>query len=146
MLYKAVAIILSALFIALVQASTASAGGCHGGFGHGFGRLAFHQFQSTRSESYALRKARERRAAEARAAAAAKAERRAAAIRSAKAEKKAEASKVAAADPAPKAETSNVAAETTSSDAKVKVADAGQTCTKFVAEVGTTVTTDCASK
>jgi len=140
MLYKTIAIVLSTLFIVAAQASTASAGGCHGGFG----RLAFHQFQVRQNQSYAFEQARKRRAAEARAIAAAKAEKKAAAIRAAKAERKAEEAKVAAADPAPVA--TEVADTGKAPDAPVKVADAGQTCTRFVAEIGTTVTTDCAGK
>jgi hypothetical protein len=140
MLYKAVAIILSALFIAVVQISTASAGGCHGGFGHGFGRVAL--YQSSPSQSYALKQARARRAAEARAAAAARQK----AAQVARAEKKAEAAKVADAEPA-KTDTKEVASDTTKTpENELKVASADQTCTKFIAEVGTTVTTDCASK
>jgi len=144
MLYKAVAVILSALFIVAVQASTASAGGCHGG--HGFGRLAFHQFQTSQNQSYALKKARERQAAEARAIAAAKAQKKAAALRQAKAEQKAEQSKVASVEPA-KQETTTAAAEPVKApESKLEVASAEGTCTKFIAEIGTTVTTDCASK
>jgi hypothetical protein len=134
MLYKAVAIILSALFIAVVQISTASAGGCHGGFGHGFGRVAFHSYQSSPSQSYARKQAR---------IAAAKQK---AAAKVARAEKTTETAKVADAEPA-KTETKEVASETTKTpENELTVASADQTCTKFIAEVGTTVTTDCASK
>jgi uncharacterized membrane protein len=75
--------------------------------------------------------------------------------------KKAAPVQVAAAEPAPvkettvKQETKTVAepatdttAETASADTKkeVAVAEAGPTCTKFIPEVGTTVTVDCAAK
>lgn len=139
MLYKIVGIILSALFIATVQISTASAG-CHGGHGGGF-----HAYQSKAPSRVALQQSRARKAALAQARAAAKQKK---AAQLARAEKKAEATKVAEAAPAPvKEETKTVAESTDASTSEVTVASAAETCTRFNAQIGTTITTtDCAKQ
>lgn len=138
MLYKAIGIILTALFIASFQISAASAGcGGHGGF---------HAYQSKAPSRVALQQSRARKAALAEARAKQK---KAAQI--ARAEKKAEAAKVAAAESTPKTEETTTVAETTpateeAKDGTLNVASAAQTCTKFVAETGTTVTIECAKQ
>jgi hypothetical protein len=140
MLYKTIAIALSALFIAVFQISAASAGGC--------GKRGFHAFQANLAHQQALKQSRARKAAQARAVAAAK-QKKAAQI--ARAEKKAEAAKVAAAEPAPVKEETKTVAESTpvaekGAETEVNVAAAEQTCTKFIAETGTTVTVECAQQ
>jgi hypothetical protein len=138
MLYKAIAIALSALFIAVFQISAASAGGC------GHGHRGFHAFQASLAHQQALKQSRARKAAQARSLAAAK-QKKAAQI--ARAEKKAEAAKVAAAEPAPVTEETKTVAETTPvAEKQVNVAAVEQTCTKFIAETGTTVTVECAKQ
>jgi hypothetical protein len=115
--------------------SAASAGcGGHGGF---------HGIQSKAHNQQALQQSRARKAAQARAVAAAKQKK---AIQQARAEK-AEAAKVAVVEPAPAAEETNTVAESPeSTDDKITVASAEQTCTRFNAQIGTTVTTDCAKQ
>ncbi|WP_295555299.1 hypothetical protein [uncultured Hyphomicrobium sp.] len=135
MLYKAIGIILTALFIASFQISAASAGcGGHGGF---------HAYQSKAPSRVALQQSRARKAALAEARAKQK---KAAQI--ARAEKKAEAAKVAAAESTPKTEETTTVAEEAkdSAGSPLNVASAAQTCTKFVAETGTTVTIECAKQ
>jgi biotin carboxyl carrier protein len=131
MLYKAIGIILSALFIAAFQINAASAG-CGGGHG------GFRTFQSKAYNKQALQQSRARKA---RAVAAAKQKK---AVQQARVEKN-ETPKVAEAAPAP------VKAETTAADKEPEsernvVASVEQTCTKFFAETGTTVTVECAKE
>lgn len=125
MLYKAVAIALSTLFIATIQISAADAR-CGGG----------HGYKSS------LKQAQARKAAKARFAAAK--QRKAPAVQQASAKKapKAEEPKVAEADPKPAAE-EKVAEKADSTESEVTVAATGETCTKFFAETGTTVTVEC---
>jgi len=140
MLYKFVAIALSALFIVTVQMSAASAGGC--------GHRGFHAFQASLAHQQAVKQSRARKAAQV---AAAK-QKKAAQVAAAKQRKaqqvaraeKAEASKVATAEPAPVKEETKIAAEST--EAKVDVASVEQTCTRFFAETGTTVTVECSKQ
>lgn len=135
MLYKTIAIALSALFIATFQISAASAGGCHRG--------GFHAFQASLARQQALKQSQARKAAQARAVAAAR-QKKAAQI--ARAEK-AEATKVAAIEPAPvKEETKTVAETTEGAESELNVASAEGTCTRFNAQIGTTVTTECAKQ
>jgi hypothetical protein len=130
MLYKAIGIILSALFIAAIQVNAASAGcgGGHGGFRH---------FKSYNNQA-ALQQSRARKA---RAIAAAKQKK---AVQQARVEKKAAASKVAEA--APVAEETTTAAADKVPENELNVASVAETCTKFVAETGTTVTVECAKQ
>lgn len=129
MLYKAIGIILSALFIAAFQINAASAGcgGGHGGIRH---------FKSYNNQ--ALQQSRTRKA---RAVAAAKKKK---AVQEAKVEKKAAAPKVA--ETAPVAEETTTAAADKEPENELNVAAAEETCTKFIAETGTTVTIECAKQ
>lgn len=129
MLFKTAAIILSTLFIAMVQISTADAS-CRPGHG---AKKSLYQKQ-------ALQQSRARKAAQSRAVAAAKQKK---AVQQARAEKT-EPAKVAASTPAE--ETKEVAEGTDSSGSALAVASVEQTCTKFVAETGTTVTVKCAKQ
>jgi hypothetical protein len=145
MLYKAVAIILSTLLLAAVQMSTANAGGCHRGGG-------FHAYQASLQHSYALKQQRAREAAQAKAqsrAIAAAKQKKALAVAQARAEKaeQAKAEKVAAVE----TNTTNDATSTTvatkdGAENELAVASVEQTCTRFVAEIGTTVPVDCAKQ
>ena len=129
MLYKAIGILLSALFIAAIQVNAASAG-CGGGHG-------FRHFKSYNNQA-ALQQSRARKA---RAVAAAKQKK---AVQQARVEKKAAASKVAEA--APVAQETTTAAESKEPENELNVASVAETCTKFVAETGTTVTVECAKQ
>lgn len=121
MLYKAIGITLAALFLATLNISVASAG-CGGGHG------GYHVYKSKAPSRAALQQSRRKAAvAEARATAKKKA------VQQAKIEKKSEAEKVAATEPGKPEETTKVAA-------------VEQTCTKFFAETGTTVTVECAKQ
>lgn len=128
MLFKAIGIVLSALFIITFQINAASAGcgGGHGGFRH------FKPYNNV-----ALQQSRARKA---RAVAAAK---RKKAIQQARIEKKATA-KVAKAAPIEAEATKTTAVAKTESE--LNVAAVAETCTKFIAETGTTVTIECAKQ
>lgn len=133
MLYKAIALILSTLFIAAVQISSASAG-CGGGHG------GFRAYQSKIHTRQALKQSQARKA---RAVAAAKQKK---AVQQARAEKAAPA-KVAATEPTPaENKTTTVADSDAKSESTLAVASVEQTCTKFFAETGTTVTVECAKQ
>jgi ATPase subunit of ABC transporter with duplicated ATPase domains len=142
MLYKAVAIILSTILLAAVQMSTANAGGCHRGGG-------FHAYQASLQQSYALKQQRARQAAQAKAqarAVAAAKQRKALAAQQARAEK-AEQTKVAAVEATSATEeTSKVAKGKDGPENELTVAAAPETCTKFFAETGTTVSVECAKQ
>lgn len=128
MLFKAIGIILSALFIITFQVNAASAGcgGGHGGFRH------FKSYNNV-----ALQQSRARKA---RAVAAAKQKK---AIQQARIEKKA-AAKIAKA--APIEEEATKTAADTKTESELNVAAVEETCTKFIAETGTTVTIECAKQ
>ena len=129
MLFKAIGIILSALFIITFQINAASAGcgGGHGGFRH------FKSYNNA-----ALQQSRARKA---RAVAAAKQKK---AIQQARLEKKATAAKIAKAAPIEEKETKTAA--DTKTETELNVAAVEETCTKFIAETGTTVTIECAKQ
>lgn len=129
MLFKAIGIILSALFIITFQINAASAGcgGGHGGFRH------FKPYNNV-----ALQQSRARKA---RAVAAAKQKK---AIQQARLEKKATAAKIAKAAPIEEKETKTTA--DTKTETELSVAAVEETCTKFIAETGTTVTIECAKQ
>lgn len=132
MLYKAIALTLSTLFIAAIQISAASAG-CGGGHG------GFRAHQSKILHKQALQQSKARKA---RALAAAKQKK---AVQQARAAEKAEAAKVAAVEPTPvKDESTTVAEAQDTTETPVTVASVEQTCTRFFAETGSTVTVDCA--
>jgi len=122
MLSKIFAIILSTLLLASAQTVTAQAG-CGGkGAGHGF-------------QQASLKKMQARKAAQARAAAANR--------KQSVAARKAKAPEVAAAETTSVAE--EVAETTETTDTKQTVAAVEQTCTKFIAETGTTISVACAN-
>lgn len=145
MLYKAVAIILSTILLAAVQMSTANAGGCHRGGG-------FHAYQTSLNQTYYLKQQRARQAAQAKAQAralAAAKQRKAAAVQQARAEKAADAKveKLAAVETSPaKDEPSKTVAGNEGPENELAVASVEQTCTRFVAEIGTTVPVACAKQ
>jgi len=133
MLYKAIAIVLSTLLLATVQISTASAG-CGGGHG------AFHAYPS---KSYNKQALRQSRPSKPRAVAAAKQKK---VVQQAKAETT-EPAKIAAAEPGPaKDETKTAAAGKDGPENELSVASVDRTCTKFIAETGTTVQVECAKQ
>lgn len=124
MLYKAIGIILSALFIVAIQVNAASAG-CGGGHG-------FRAHQASFAHRQAVKQSKARKAQAIAAARQKKAAQQAAA--------KAQSSKVAKAAPA----ADETAAAEQPDDGKLDVAAVEETCTKFIAETGTTVTIECA--
>lgn len=124
MLYKAIGITLAALFIVTFNISVASAGcGGHGGY---------HTYQSKAPSRAALQQSRARKAALAQARAKAKQKK---AIQQAKAASKPKSTEVAAVEPVQ-----------TKPETVTKVAAVEQTCTRFFAETGTTVTVECAQQ
>ncbi|MCC7253245.1 hypothetical protein [Hyphomicrobium sp.] len=133
-MYKAIGIILCALFIATFQISAASAG-CGGGHGG---------YRASPAKLFKKQALNQSRARKARVVAAAKQKK---AVQQASA-KKAEPAKVAAAEPTPAKEETKTVSEsiTETSESKVNVASTGQSCTRFFAETGTTVTVDCAQQ
>ncbi|WP_072390729.1 hypothetical protein [Hyphomicrobium sp. CS1GBMeth3] len=131
MLFKTIALTLATLFIALAQVATADAG-CRPGHG---AKQSYYQKQ-------ALQQSRARKAAQSRALAAAKQKK---ATQLARAEKAkpvaAEKTTVAAAEPT-SVETPDAKADASEKN-DLNVASIKKTCTKFIAETGTTVTVDC---
>jgi hypothetical protein len=136
MLYKAIAIVLSTILLAAVQMSTANAGGCHRG--------GFRAHQASLHQSYVLKQRRAREAAEARAIAAAR-QKQALALKQARAEKAAQ-KKIAAAEAAPAKSETATAAGKGDPENELTVAAVPETCTRFFAETGTTVSVDCAKQ
>lgn len=127
MLFKAIALTLSTLFLAAIQVSTADAGcGRHG-------RI----YQSKISKSYALKPSRHRKP---RTVATAK-PRKAVQQASAKKVKSIAPETAAVSEPSPVEESIVKADANEKSD--VNVAAIKKTCTKFIAETGTTVTFEC---
>lgn len=124
MLFKAIAIALSTLFIATIQVSTADAG-CRPGHG---AKKSYYQKQ-------ALQQSRARKAAQSRAVTAARQKRKSEAVQAARIEKPAESRTIAAESPA----------ETGASE-PAAVASIEKTCTRFIAETGTTATVACAKQ
>jgi hypothetical protein len=125
MLYKAIAIVLSTLLLATVQISTASAG-CGGGHG------GFHAYPSKSYNKQALRQSRPSKPR---------------AVAAAKQKKTVQQAKVEKTEPAPaKDDTKSVAAGKDGPENELSVASAEQTCTKFIAETGTTVQVECAKQ
>lgn len=129
MLYKSIAILLSAVLLVTVQISTASAGGC--------GRAQFHMYQANLMHQQTLKR---ERAAQASAIAAAK---RKKAVQIARAERQAKAAKTAAV--AQQAAAPVVAETQKDPENELNVASA-QTCSKFVAATGTTVSVPCSQE
>ena len=122
MLFKTVAIILSTLFIAAVQMSTANAG-CGS---HGAGA------KSSLYKKQAAKQSRARRATQIRAAGEQRQRR--------KAQQQAHARKAVAETPAEVAKTAATVDDTQT------VATAGDTCTRFIAATGTTVSVPCSTE
>ncbi len=130
MLYKAVAIILSTLFLAAFQMSAANAG-CGGGGG-------FHAYQAQAHHRQAsLKQSRPRKVRQV-----AAVKKKAPATQEARAETSEPSNAVAA--EAASGETTTVA-EGADNELAVASAAAG-TCTRFFAETGTTVTVECAQQ
>ena len=122
MLFKTIAIILSTLFIAAVQVSTADAG-CRPGHGAKSSYLKKSAAQQSRA-----RKAQQMRAA--------------AQKRKARQVQEARASKAA-----PKAPAAAEVAETAETEETLEtVATTGETCTRFIASTGTTVSVPCSTE
>ncbi len=128
MLYKAIALILSTILLATVQMSAASAG-CGGGHG------GFRAYQSTAYKKQALQQSRARKASQVAAV------RQKKAVQQAKIEKS-EPAKVADAD---KKEATKVAGKD-GPENELNVASVDQSCTRFNAQIGTTVTVECAKQ
>lgn len=128
MLYKAIAIILSTILLATVQISTASAGcgGGHGGFhvlqSKSYNRQAFHQSRPSKARVAAVKQKK--------------------AVQQAKVEKT-EPTKVAKVE---KEETKTTTDAKGEPENELSVASVEQTCTKFIAETGTTVQVECAKQ
>jgi hypothetical protein len=127
MLYKAIAIILSTILLATVQISTASAG-CGGGHGG---------FRAYPTKSYNKQAFRQSRPSKARVAAVKQKK----AVQQAKVEKT-EPTKVAKVE---KEETKTTDAKADPEN-ELSVASVEQTCTKFIAETGTTIQVECAKQ
>lgn len=125
MLYKLIGILLSALFIAAIQVNAASAG-CGGGHGLRAHQASFAHRQAVKQskarKAQAIAAARQKKAAQQTAA-------------------KGQSPKVAKAAPA-----ADETASTEQPDGKLDVAAVEETCTKFIAETGTTVTIECAKQ
>lgn len=128
MLFKAIALALSTLFIAAVQISAADAG-CGGG--HGGSR----SYQSKLYKKQALQQSRARKAAQNRAVAAAKQKRKSEAVQAARIEKPAQSKTIAAESPAE-----------TNAGEPTAVASIEKSCTRFIAETGTTAPVECAKQ
>jgi len=142
MLYKAVAIILSTVLLAVFQMSAANAGcGSRGGF---------HAYQARFQNTYASKKQRIRTVAAAK--------KKAAPVQQARV-KKADQTKVAAAEPATKTvakeevektdkttDTTKDAAATGESENELTVASTEPTCSKFIPQIGTTVAVECSKE
>jgi len=132
-MYKLIAIVLSTLLIAAVQIQAASAG-CGGGH-----HRAFHTYQSKKPSRVAYKPSQTKKR---QAVAVAK---RKKAVQQASVEAKPETATATLAD---KTATADTTASTTEvSDDKLTVAAAtDNTCSKFIAETGTTVTVECAKQ
>ena len=131
MLYKAIAIILSTILLATVQISTASAG-CGGGHGG---------FRAYPTKSYNKQAFRQSRPSKARLAAAKQKK----AVQQAKIEKT-ETAKVAKVETAPAKEETKTTTAKADPENELSVASVEQTCTKFIAETGTTIQVECAKQ
>ena len=130
MLFKTIAIVLSTLFIAAVQLSTAHAG-CGGG--HGYGKTSLYKKQAAK-QSRARRLAQKRATAKKRQARLARAQ-------------KAKEARQAAAEKAAETPVEKVAETTTETEnTEQKVAAAVETCTRFIAQTGTTVSLPCSTE
>jgi hypothetical protein len=127
MLYKAIAIILSTILLATVQISTASAG-CGGGHG------GFRAYPTKSYNKQAFRQSRPSKA-------------RVAAVKQKKAVQQA---KVEKTEPTKVAKVEKEETKTTDTKAdpenELSVASVEQTCTKFIAETGTTIQVECAKQ
>jgi sRNA-binding protein len=125
MLFKAIALALSTLFIAAVQISAADAG-CGGGHG---GYLAY---QSKTFKRHALKQSQARKART---------------VAASRQRKPVQQARTETAEPATVAATEPTPTKAESTTDKVDVASADKnTCTRFVAETGTTVTFECAKR
>lgn len=131
MLFKTVAIVLSALFILTVQLATANAG-CGGG--HGYGAKSLYKKQAAK-QSRARRTAQKRAAARKRKA-------REARLAKARKAKEIETAAVRKANETPV----ETAADTVEAAEPQTVAAVAETCTRFVATTGTTVSVPCSTE
>lgn len=133
-MYKLIAIVLSTLLIAAVQIQAASAG-CGGGH-----HRAFHTYQSKKPSRVAYKPSQTKKR---QAVAAAKSKKP---VQQASVEAKSETATATLGDKTATADTT-AASTTEVSDDKLTVAAAtDNTCSKFIAETGTTITVECAKQ